>query len=127
MGPEMRTQLLTPTRIYVRTIKELLKSGIPVSGMAHITGGGFTNLLRLGRWHYRLERWEVPELFNQMGKNIDSREMYRTFNMGIGYVVIVRPSEEQKTLEILNKYYPSFSLGTVEEGDDVTISGLSIR
>ncbi len=127
LDPETRKELLRPTRIYVKAIKKLLDSEIEITGMAHITGGGFTNLLRLGKWHYNLKRWEIPDLFVRMGKGIDDREMYRTFNMGIGYVVIVRPTELEKTLDILNQFYPSYEIGRVEEGDDVTISGMSIR
>ncbi len=94
--------LLEPTRIYVEPIVKLLKQyrvKKVVSGMAHITGGGIAgNLCRSlcdsvdATVH--LDRWEVPSIFNflQNHGNIETEEMFRVFNMGIGYILIVRPA-----------------------------------
>lgn len=93
--------LLEPTRIYAKQIVSLLrgyKVKRPIGGMAHITGGGLPgNVCRAlpSDCDARIERkaWQVPPLFRflQEHGNIDEDEMYRVFNMGIGYVVIVRP------------------------------------
>ena len=94
--------LLEPTRIYVEPIVKLLKQykvKKVVSGMAHITGGGIAgNLCRSlcdevdATVH--LDRWEVPKIFGflQQHGNIETEEMFRVFNMGIGYMLIVRPA-----------------------------------
>ena len=94
--------LLDPTRIYVEPIIKLLRHyrvKKVVSGMAHITGGGIAgNLCRSlcdgvdAMVH--LDRWDVPKVFTFLQKqgNIETEEMFRVFNMGIGYVLIVRPS-----------------------------------
>tara|TARA_B100000959_G_scaffold109249_1_gene115263 strand:- start:75 stop:1157 length:1083 start_codon:yes stop_codon:yes gene_type:complete len=94
--------LLEPTRIYVKSIVKLLHKYTVkkvISGMAHITGGGIAgNLCRsLGNdvdATVHLDRWEVPSVFTflQEHGNIETEEMYRVFNMGIGYALIVRPS-----------------------------------
>jgi len=94
--------MLEPTRIYVEPIMKLLaqyRVKKVVSGMAHITGGGIGgNLCRSicdkvdATVH--LDRWEVPSIFPflQHHGNIETEEMFKVFNMGIGYVLIVRPS-----------------------------------
>ncbi len=121
-------ELLTPTRIYVKPIMELLSNEIPIKGMAHITGGGFRNVLRMGEYHYSLDSWDVPPIFNEIQErgSVASFEMYSTFNMGIGFVVIVNPAFEETTLEILNRHYPSFRIGTIEKGNKVTIGDLTL-
>lgn len=94
--------LLEPTRIYVRQIVRLLrqyKVKKVVSGMSHITGGGLAgNICRSLNEGVdatvHLDRWKTPVIFDflQRHGNISTEEMYRVFNMGIGYVLAVRPS-----------------------------------
>ena len=94
--------LLEPTRIYVRQIVKLLrqyKVKKVVSGMSHITGGGLAgNISRSLNENVNanvyLDRWKIPSVFNFLQKhgNISTEEMYRVFNMGIGYVLAVRPT-----------------------------------
>ncbi len=94
--------LLEPTRIYVRQIVKLLrkyKVKKVVSGMSHITGGGLAgNVCRSLNDSVdatiHLDRWEIPAIFGFLQKhgNIETEEMYRVFNMGIGYVLAVRPA-----------------------------------
>ena len=88
--------LLTPTRIYVRPVRALLRSGIPVHAMAHVTGGGLTgNLPRVlppgCQAIVRRRAWPTPPVFRwlQAGGGITDPEMFRTFNMGIGFVCVV--------------------------------------
>ena len=105
--------LLTPTRIYVRPIVKLLRQyrvKKVVSGMAHITGGGLPgNLTRaLGDdVDARIDRkaWDVPAVFTFLQKqgNVEDDEMMRVFNMGIGYVLIVRPTFAKSIISQLNK------------------------
>ena len=88
--------LLTPTAIYVQPVLALLKTGIPIHGMAHITGGGLPeNLPRcLGpEQAVQTQPWNVPPLFDWIAAtgDVPQLEMYRTFNMGVGFVVIVPP------------------------------------
>jgi phosphoribosylformylglycinamidine cyclo-ligase len=100
--------LLTPTRIYVKPIMELLRSGVKVHGMAHITGGAYSKLKRIGgraKVGFHLDNLFKPqrvfELIQKQGK-ITDREMYRTFNMGTGFLVMIPSSDEKKTLRTLN-------------------------
>ncbi len=88
--------LLAPTRIYVKPILELLKSG-HIDGLAHITGGGLTeNIVRVLPSNLSLtidtRSWRRPAVFNwlQRSGNIDEQDMLRTFNCGIGMVMLAR-------------------------------------
>jgi phosphoribosylformylglycinamidine cyclo-ligase len=103
LGQTLGEELLTPTRIYVKTIWTLLRE-FTIKGMAHITGGGFVeNIPRVlpeGACAV-IDRssWEIPPIFSLIQKEgaIDIEEMYQTFNMGIGMVLIV-PEEEAKAV-----------------------------
>ena len=95
-------ELLTPTRIYAPAIVRLLRNYRVkriVSGMAHITGGGLGGNVRRAlppNVDARLDRrtWEVPAIFRFLQEKgpVEEDEMFRVFNMGIGYVLIVRPT-----------------------------------
>ncbi len=97
-------ELLKPTRIYVKSLLPLLKEG-KVKGLAHITGGGFIeNIPRilpegLGA-RVELHTWEKPAVFSLLEKlgDIPSSEMYNVFNMGIGMVLAVAPSDVEAAL-----------------------------
>lgn len=100
--------LLTPTRIYVKTIKQLLNS-ITIKGISHITGGGLTeNLPRVmpknSQANINTASWEFPPIFEwlQQKGNIAEEEMYITFNCGVGLILIVSPEDEQATLDALS-------------------------
>lgn len=109
LAGETGKKLLTPTKIYVRPVLDLMRQ-VSLKGIVNITGGGFVdNLPRvlpkgLGA-HIRFGSWPVPEIFNriQVSGNIGRDEMARTFNMGIGLAVVVKKSDEAKTVEILKK------------------------
>jgi phosphoribosylformylglycinamidine cyclo-ligase len=88
--------LLTPTRIYVKSILAALKQGQPIKGLAHITGGGLTeNIPRVLPEHLTAEidlnRWSLPDTFRwlQATAHLDDAELLKTFNCGIGMAVIV--------------------------------------
>jgi phosphoribosylformylglycinamidine cyclo-ligase len=100
-------QLLIPTRIYVKSVLGLLQQ-VPVQGLAHITGGGLTeNVPRIlhGNLHARisLSSWQRGPVFDWLAEtgNIEEQEMLRTFNCGAGMVVVVRPAQLARALQIL--------------------------
>jgi len=97
-------ELLRPTRIYVEPIMELIESDVDVHGLAHITGGGFGNLKRLRKdVGYRLDSLPEPQqIFRVIHEaGVDIMEMYRVFNMGVGFCAVVAPDEVDEALSIL--------------------------
>lgn len=106
-GQSLGEALLAPTRIYVKPLLELMQH-LPVKGMAHITGGGLLeNIPRIlpDNLCAVLQRsaWDMPPLFKwlQAQGNIAEREMYRTFNCGIGMAVVVSPEHVQQAQKLL--------------------------
>lgn len=107
-GRTLGEVLLEPTRIYVKSMLALTQT-VTVHAMAHITGGGITdNLPRVlpDDTHAQIDtsRWQWPEIFHwlQDTGRVDRAEMYRTFNCGIGMVVVVPPSELDAALRCLH-------------------------
>jgi len=100
-------ELLTPTRIYVKQIMKLLKSRIQIHGLAHITGGAFSKLKRIGEradvgFHLD-DLFQPHEIFKEIQDQggISHREMCRTFNMGTGFLVFCPKNEEKNALRAL--------------------------
>jgi phosphoribosylformylglycinamidine cyclo-ligase len=124
--------LLTPTQIYVKEIIALIKK-IPVHGLAHITGGGLRNLKRLKKnvKFVLIDPIEPLPIFSFMQKEggVDTKEMYQTFNMGMGFCIVVDVDMIDQTLEILNKHssMKCKQVGTVKEGTGVTVPSLSLE
>jgi len=115
-------ELLRPTRIYVKPVLELLKR-VRVKGLAHMTGGGIRNLKRLKKgMGFEIDGWpEIPEIFNEIESTGVSRaEMFRTFNMGIGFCVIVAQSDVEDTMRILKGFNPMV-IGKAVRSSDNTI------
>jgi phosphoribosylformylglycinamidine cyclo-ligase len=111
------TALLEPTRIYVQAIMELLDE-VEVHGLAHITGGGFTNLKRLKKGtSYRIDNLtSPPPLFKFISsQGVEIEEMYRVFNMGVGFTVILPEKNSSEALKIIRKHYPAQVIGRVVE------------
>jgi phosphoribosylformylglycinamidine cyclo-ligase len=113
--------------IYVKAVLELLASGLPVHGLAHITGGGLTNLRRLapGRVGYAIESpLPVPavlELIGELGK-VPEDEMWEVFNMGCGLVVVVDEADVAGATAILASHHPGAArVGTVTDRADETL------
>ena len=107
-GRPLFDRLLTPTRIYVKALLELIRT-VPVHGLAHITGGGITdNIPRVlsDGLEVVLERgsWQRDPVFDwlQRTARISAAEMYRTFNCGIGMVAIVPSEHAQAAVNLLN-------------------------
>lgn len=114
--------LLVPTQIYVKPVLKLVAAGVPVRGMAHITGGGLTgNLTRcfpkgLGAV-VDTASWQRPEIFNwlQTEGAVEADEMWRVFNCGIGFALVVPRAQVDRTLKELRKLKP-WVLGEVVKG-----------
>ena len=109
LGCTVGEALLKPTKIYVKPILKLIEQ-VKVKGISHITGGGFyENMPRMLREGVALKidknSYEVPPIFKLIAErgNIPERDMYNTFNMGIGMAGIVPESEVEKSLEILKQ------------------------
>jgi phosphoribosylformylglycinamidine cyclo-ligase len=93
LGCALVDELLRPTRIYVKPVLELLDGGVPIRALAHITGDGLFNLVRTVKpVGFDIEHWPEPPaifpLIQRLGA-IPDEEMYRTFNMGIGFALVV--------------------------------------
>ena len=125
LGDTIGKTLLTPTRIYVKTILSLLEK-VDIKGMCHITGGGFVeNIHRVipdGLCaKVDTNKVNVLPIFDLISKegNIDKKEMFSTFNMGIGFVVVVRDEDCDTTLEELKKLgEDAVVLGEVIKGEE---------
>ena len=117
--------LLAPTRIYVKPILEILKNH-PVDGLAHITGGGITeNIVRVLPAELGIAvdtgAWSRPEVFRwlQEAGSIDEKEMLRTFNCGIGMVLLAAPESASAVMEQAGALgVRCFDIGSVEPATD---------
>jgi phosphoribosylformylglycinamidine cyclo-ligase len=117
-------ELLRPTRIYVKPVLGLLRAGAPVRAMAHVTGGGLTgNLPRVlpagCRAVIHRGAWPVSEVFRWLQRRggIAETEMYRVFNMGIGFVLLVPASDTARILARLWRGgVPAFQIGEIRRG-----------
>ncbi len=94
--------LLQPTAIYVKpTMDALAKYKDAITGIAHITGGGWRNLLRLNdSAGFSIQKQlKVPEIFSLIGRNVEEEEMYKTYNMGMGLALIAEDDAANKIVE----------------------------
>ena len=124
-GRSLGETLLTPTKIYVKPVLALLKE-VPVKGISHITGGGFyENIPRsipqgLGA---RIDRSAVRvlpifDLIQQRG-NISERDMFNTFNMGVGMSLVVAPEDADRALAILrDNGEDAYRIGVIEKSEE---------
>ncbi|WP_280536521.1 phosphoribosylformylglycinamidine cyclo-ligase [Halopenitus sp. POP-27] len=115
--------LLEPTRIYTDLLDPLHAHG--VHGAAHVTGGGWTNLERLGDHRYVIDDpYEAQSVFGfvQEEGNVSDEEMHRTFNMGTGFVAAVDPDRASSLADASGGRV----IGRVEDGDGVAIRGLEL-
>jgi phosphoribosylformylglycinamidine cyclo-ligase len=124
LGRPLGEVLLEPTEIYVKPVVELLRSGVEVRGLAHITSGGLGNLLRLAsEGGYEIDDpLPVPPIFEliQERGGIADEEMHEVFNMGCGFCVVVAAGDEGAALELLRAHYPEAKrIGRASEGEKV--------
>jgi phosphoribosylformylglycinamidine cyclo-ligase len=108
-GATVADALLEPTVIYVRAVLELLRSDVPVRGLAHITGGGLSNLLRLGSGvGYAIDDpLPVPGVFGLIQRlgAVEDAEMHHVFNMGCGFVVTVPADRADDAVALLAAHH----------------------
>ena len=116
--------LLTPTQVYVKPVLSVLEK-CKVHGMAHITGGSFTKLLRLKKTGYLLDQMPNPLPIFQIIENegVSRQEMYKTFNMGIGFCVIVPKNEEDQ----INSTFKKFGMKSKRVGKIIAKKGVFVN
>lgn len=121
-GKKMGEVLLTPTKIYVKPILELIQK-FEIRGMAHITGGGFfENIPRMFKDDFTAvvnrNSFEVPEILKHiMSLGVDEQHMFNTYNMGIGFVLCVKEQDAENIIEELDKMgEKAYKIGHVEKG-----------
>lgn len=127
-GRTLGEVLLTPTKIYVKQVLDVIRN-CDVHGICHITGGGFDeNIPRVLHEGQGLEikegSWEILPVFRMLEKwgGVPHREMFNIFNMGIGMVVVLDASEAQKAISILESHGEKASvIGTVTDRPGVSI------
>jgi phosphoribosylformylglycinamidine cyclo-ligase len=120
--------LLTPTRIYVKPVLNVIEK-VDVHAISHITGGGFDEniprVLKHGQGVEIMEKsWVKPPVFDFLEKygNIPHREMFNIFNMGIGMILVVDQNDKSTVLDILSKAHEkAFVIGKVTDKEEVNI------
>ena len=125
-GKSLGETLLAPTRIYVKAVKSLLKEGVDIHAISHITGGGFyENVPRMMTEgltaQIQLDTFPRLPIFNliQAKGNIPDRDMYNTFNMGIGMILALPADQAEKALEVLKAAgETAYQIGKVVAGED---------
>jgi len=129
-GKTVAEELLTPTRIYVKPVMEMINSDVNVKGLAHITGGGFRKIIRLNKnIVYLIDNLPEPlPIFKEIQNigNVKDEEMFKTFNMGIGFCVVVDEKDAEEIIKISEKYNISASIiGKIE--DEVEVNGEVVK
>lgn len=116
--------LLTPTKIYVKSIQKLMES-VKINGMAHITGGGLIeNVPRTIPDGYCAnidkKKVEIPSIFkHEYFKKVTEDELWGTFNMGVGFIVIVKKEDAEKTIGILKENGENaYEIGYISKGEN---------
>ncbi|MBC8251537.1 MAG: phosphoribosylformylglycinamidine cyclo-ligase [Candidatus Nitrosopelagicus sp.] len=120
--------LLCPTEIYVKPVLEALKK-CKINGLAHITGGSFTKLLRLKQIGYHLDSMPKTPALMQLIEDagVKNEEMYKTFNMGIGFCIISPENQVKNIHKIFNKHkMKSYEIGRISKNKGVFINKLKI-
>lgn len=125
LGKTLGEALLEPTKIYVKTLKEIKKAGVRIKGCSHITGGGFyENVPRMlhDGVHAVINKnsYKVPPIFKMLSEDgqIEEKMMYNTFNMGIGMVLAVNPADTDKVLAAVQAAgEEGYVIGKIEAGE----------
>lgn len=134
LGCTLGEELLKPTKIYVKPILSVLKN-FKVKGMAHITGGGFIEniprMLPAGMGAELNEKsWHIPSIFKLISEvgQIDYKEMYNIFNMGIGMVVAVQEEEAAEVLAYFQQMgETAYEIGVVTDQEGISINAFGGR
>ena len=128
-GKTLGEELLTPTKIYVKTIKHLLNSNTPINGMCHITGGGFfenvPRMLKEGQGvSINIKSFPRPKIFDFIMNtgNINETEMYNVFNMGIGFMLAIEKNHVESVLQKLKAIgEDAYVIGEVTDSGEVDL------
>ncbi|GBF10800.1 phosphoribosylformylglycinamidine cyclo-ligase [Tepidibacillus sp. HK-1] len=124
LGCSLGDELLKPTRIYVQSVLQIMKQ-VQIKGMAHITGGGLLEnvprVLPAGlQANLQLKSWPILPIFTLLQKlgELDHQESFRTFNMGIGFVLIIDQKDKEKVLDLAKQYgETAYVIGEITKGD----------
>ena len=124
-GRTLGEVLLTPTKIYVKMLRDLKNAGITLKGVSHITGGGFyENIPRMlpdgVKAVVKKDSYEVPAIFGMIAKagDVDEKVMYNTYNMGIGMVLAVNEADAARALEVIRSSGEDGAvIGSVQAGE----------
>jgi len=124
-GQSLGEVLLTPTQIYVKPVLEALGSDLSIHAMAHITGGGLPeNLPRCLGQNQSIQiqpnSWEILPIFRWLAEvgQVNETAMLETFNMGVGFVVLVPPDQAETTIRYFqSQNLPAYAIGQVIEGN----------
>ncbi len=132
-GASILDALLQPTVIYVRAVLDLIGSDVPALGLAHLTGGGLLNLLRLGngRLGWRIDTpLPVTPIFDLIARHgdVSAAEMWEVFNMGCGFVCVVPADRADDAVVLLGKHHPGTAvIGSVTDaGGTVSVPPLGL-
>lgn len=128
LGMTLGEALLTPTKIYVKPVLELIKQ-VDVKGLSHVTGGGFIeNIPRMmpegTKINIKEGTWEILPIFKLIEEkgNVERMSMYNTFNMGIGMVAAVKAEDAEKAVKILSDMgEKAYIIGNVTKGEGIEI------
>lgn len=123
-GKSLGEVLLTPTQIYVKPVLEARRVGLEIHGMAHITGGGLPeNLPRClaegQSANINPNSWTIPPIFQwiESAGDVNPNAMFNTFNMGIGFVLLVPPEQADNTIKWFeSQNIPAYAIGEVISG-----------
>ena len=125
LGTTLGEALLAPTKIYVKALKEIKKTGVRIKACSHITGGGFyENVPRMLKDDVcaviEKDSYPIPPIFNMLAKKgqIEEKMMYNTYNMGIGMIVAVDPADADKTMEAMRAAGEEpYQIGRITSGE----------
>ena len=125
LGKTLGEALIAPTKIYVKALRSIKEAGVRVKGCSHITGGGFyENVPRMlpegVRAVIRKDSYEVPAIFKMLAREgqIEEQMMYNTYNMGIGMVVAVDPTDVDKTMKAIEAAgETAYVIGEIQNGE----------
>ena len=125
LGKTLGEALLAPTKIYVKTLKEIKNAGVKIKGCSHITGGGFyENIPRMlpenAHANIKVGSYEIPPIFDMLAKegNISKEMMYNTYNMGIGMLLAVDAADADKTVALAEQAgEKAYIIGEIAEGE----------
>ena len=125
LGKTLGEALIAPTKIYVKTLRNIKEAGVKIKGCSHITGGGFyENIPRMlpenAHANIKVGSYEIPPIFDMLAKegNISKEMMYNTYNMGIGMLLAVDAADADKTVALAEQAgEKAYIIGEITEGE----------